>query len=177
MDAHDETSRFNPAALPDSYFPKLAEIEDERYPKHYLIPGTVFSTAEPSIVTTILGSGLAISLWDDEAKVGGVNHFTMPEGEQSGNTKIASEANAELLRQVTQRGAKISSLRAGIYGASQPAVNFGNAGKSIGTRNLEVAEAFLAQHGIAVDKRETGGVRGRKLVFNTSDGSALAQPL
>jgi chemotaxis protein CheD len=177
MDVRDETLRFNPAALPDSYFPKTAKVEEELYPKHYLIPGTVFSSGEPFIVTTILGSGVAISLWDDKAKVGGVNHFTLPEGEQTGNTKIAAEANAELLRQVLQRGVSISSLRAGIFGASQPPVGFSNAGKSIGTRNLEAAEAFLAQHGILVAKRETGGIRGRKLVFNTSDGSTLARQL
>ena len=46
----------------------------------YLAPGRLYASAEADQVTTILGSCVAVCLWDPQVRVGGVNHFLLPEG-------------------------------------------------------------------------------------------------
>jgi chemotaxis protein CheD len=46
----------------------------------YLAPGLLYASAGAAQVTTILGSCVAVCLWDSEGRVGGMNHFLLPEG-------------------------------------------------------------------------------------------------
>ena len=44
----------------------------------YLHPGQLLVSAHACAVTTILGSCVAVCLWDPVAKIGGINHFMLP---------------------------------------------------------------------------------------------------
>src|SRR5947207_955770 len=101
-------------ALPLEYVPQLAGVADENHPKHYLIAGHVFASCEAVAVTTIIGSGVALCLWDSESGIGGVDHFLLPEApaDDLNNTKYGSAANELLLRQVLQLGASLNFLKA-----------------------------------------------------------------
>jgi chemotaxis protein CheD len=171
-----EKSQSNQTDLPHDYLPSLTEVGGN-LPKHYLIPGTLFVSSEPCLITTVLGSAIAVCLWDNSLQIGGMNHFTQPDGEIPCSTKYARAANEELLWQMLQMGADPTTLTASIFGGSLPAIIFGNVGKCLGECNLNAAEKFLAQQKIGIRKRETGGVKGRKLVFQTSDGKTWAQQL
>jgi len=39
--------------------------------------GTVFAAREPTVIETLLGSCVAVCLWDPETRVGGMNHFLL----------------------------------------------------------------------------------------------------
>ena len=45
-----------------------------------ILPGEYFVDTEDLLVMTTLGSCIAACLWDRTAKVGGMNHFMLPEG-------------------------------------------------------------------------------------------------
>ena len=174
-----ESTRFNPAELPKEHLPPVSGEIAEGYTKHYLIPGKVFASAEPYAITTILGSGVSICLWDLSTGIGGANHFLMPEGQDSDadSTRYADPANERLLQELRSLGADLNKLQAKIFGGSQPSVTFGNTTECLGDRNVHVASRFLALHGIPIKQREVGGTRGRKLIFNTDDGHAWTQQL
>ena len=161
--------RFNPAALPMEYMPSIPHVADAKHAKHYLIPGKVFTSAEPVAITTILGSGVTLCLCDPQKRIGGANHFTMPVS--------ADSSNEELLQRLLALGANFNSLEAKIFGGSQPQVTFGNSSEWLGNRNLEAALNFLGTRGIRLAEKEVGGTRGRKLIFQTDDGCAWAQQL
>lgn len=174
-----KTQGFNPAVLPLEYLPRSLGASDGKHARHYLIPGKIFAAAQPFAISTIVGSGVALCLWDAAQGIGGANHFMLPEGpEDSENaTRYANVANPALLQRMLDLGAELKSLEARIFGGSLPPVTFGNGGDRLGERNVQVATDFLNTGGIRLVQSEVGGTRGRKLVFHTDDGRAWSDQL
>jgi chemotaxis protein CheD len=170
---------FNPASLPkDSVLATPGEVK-EGYTKHYLIPGKIFVARKQHAITTILGSGIAICLWDPTTGIGGANHFLLPDGPavDANATRYASSANAQLLREMIALGANPNKLEARVVGGSQPAVLFGATTETLGDKNLNAANHFLHMNGIVIKEHQVGGTRGRRLVFYTDTGIAETQQL
>jgi chemotaxis protein CheD len=174
-----KTQSFNPAVLPMEYLPRILNASDDKHARHYLIPGKIFAAAQPFAISTIVGSGVALCLWDSAHRIGGANHFMLPEGpEDSENaTRYANVANPALLQRVLDLGADRKTLEARIFGGSLPSVTFGNGGDRLGDRNVQVATHFLNMSGIRLVQTEVGGTRGRKLVFHTDDGHAWSDQI
>ena len=166
-------------ALPLEYRPRLADTSDAKHVRHYLLPGKVFASAEPAAVTTIVGSSVALCMWDATSGCGGAAHFQMSEAPQDdpGNTKYADAAGETLYRLLLDLGATTPGLRAKIFGGLQPAVKFGNAPNCLGNRNVEAVQKFLAAKGIRLAGEEVGGNAGRKVVFHTDDGRTWSESL
>ena len=178
MSPHSK-SQFNPAVLPMEFRPRMAHVSDDTHTKHYLIPGKVFATAQPFAISTIVGSGVAVCIWDSVHKIGGANHFMLPEGPESGDNaaRYGNVANPTLLQKMLDLGAERRNLEAKIFGGSVSRIDFGGGGEQLGERNVQTAEKFLRLNGIRIVHMETGGVHGRKLVFQTDDGKAWSEEL
>jgi len=174
-----KTQSFNPAVLPMEYLPRVLDASDDKHARHYLIPGKIFGAAQPFAISTIVGSGVALCLWDSVHNIGGMNHFILPDGpEDSPNTtRYANVANPALLKRMLELGAQRNSLEARIFGGSLPGVTFRNDGDCLGDRNVHVATNFLKINSIRLVQREVGGTQGRKLVFHTDDGRAWSEQL
>ena len=170
---------FNPAVLPMEYLPRILGTSDEKQTRHYLMPGKIFAAAQPFAISTIIGSGVALCLWDSAQRIGGANHFMLPEGpEDSENgTRYANIANAALLQRMLDLGAECQTLKARIFGGSLPAITFGSGVECVGDRNVHTVNHFLKLNGIQLLQSEVGGTRGRKLVFHTDDGEAWSVQL
>src|SRR5579864_7429161 len=54
----------------------------------YLQPGALHASAEATQVTTILGSCVAVCLWDSKLHTGGMNHFLLPVGRLGEGTSM-----------------------------------------------------------------------------------------
>ena len=170
---------FNPAVLPMEYRPSIPHVSDDKHTRHYLIPGKIFAAAQPFAISTILGSGVALCLWDSALGIGGANHYMLPEGpEDSENaTRYANVANPALLKRMLQLGAEIKTLEAKIFGGSLANVTFGNEKDHLGDLNVKAVTHFLNMEGIRLVQSDVGGTRGRKLIFNTDDGRAWTERL
>jgi chemotaxis protein CheD len=163
---------FNPAVLPTEFM-KSYEPSDSKSGRHFLYPGQVFVTRDPITISTILGSCAAICLWDRHKRVGGMNHYLLPEGSGDGPNRLryGNVANDELLHQVLALGSEVRNLQAKIFGGSSAfAVDLS---QSLGSRNVELAESFLRSAGIPVVDRDVSGKHGRRLVFQISDGVTI----
>ncbi|HYK01558.1 MAG TPA: chemotaxis protein CheD [Thermoanaerobaculia bacterium] len=143
-------------------------------PTRYLPPGQLIASAEPLVVTTILGSCVSLCLWDASAGVGGINHYLLPVGvgAESQQERYGDYANEHLLRQVLDLGARVSRLKAKIFGGACVLVAF-RKGSDFADRNARTAMEFLRDRGISLVSNDVGGNRGRKLRFHTADGTAL----
>jgi chemotaxis protein CheD len=179
MNFKQKTQSFNPAVLPMEYLPRVLDASDDKHARHYLIPGKIFAAAQPFAISTIVGSGVSLCLWDSEQRIGGANHFILPEGpEDSVNaTRYANVANAALLRRMLELGAQRHALEARIFGGSLPTVTFSSGGDCLGDQNVQVVTAFLKMNSIRIVQSEVGGTHGRKLVFHTDDGRAWSEQL
>jgi chemotaxis protein CheD len=168
------TDKFNPAMLPADAMKKF-EREEPASPaaKHFLYPGQMFVSRDPVTITTILGSCAALCLWDSRKKIGGMNHYLLPDGSDSGPNKFryGNVANPALLNELLAMGCDIKNLQAKVYGGSS--AFSANPLESVGTRNVQLAEEFLQKNGIRLIAKDVSGRHGRKLIFRTEDGTTL----
>lgn len=145
----------------------------------YLHPGQLFVSSEPVVVTTILGSCVAVCLWDPQAGVAGINHFLLASTPVRGaaDARYGNVAMAQLMEAMLARGAATSRIVAKVFGGACVLDKFTGARQSIGELNIATAREYLERCGIALRAEHTGGRRGRKLVFHTDGGSAYVKEL
>ena len=141
----------------------------------YVHAGQLFVSAEPAQITTILGSCVAICVWDVATKTGGLNHYMLPHdvGANVATPRYARYAFDRLLADVLRTGASASRLQAKVFGGASVITALRGDGRDLGSKNVEVAHAMLAEARIPIVAEDTGGNSGRKLIFRTDDGSAL----
>ncbi|HLL04549.1 MAG TPA: chemotaxis protein CheD [Myxococcaceae bacterium] len=146
----------------------------------YLHPGEIFTSATPTEVTTILGSCVAVCLWDSQLRMGGVNHFLLPSppSAEQPSARYGDTAIPRLLEQLEALGSQRRNLRAKLFGGASVGPGARLSGRvQLGERNGELARRMLAELGISVIAEDLGGTSGRKLRFRTDDGTALIKKL
>ncbi len=136
----------------------------------YLHAGQIHVTSEPTRITTILGSCVAICLWDPLLGVGGMNHYLLPSNPNGQRAaRFADSATVALLEALLAAGVSLPRLRAKIYGgASVLAIK----GSVLADNNIQAARQQLARWDIPIVAEEVGGKHGRKIVFQTDTGAA-----
>lgn len=140
----------------------------------YLAPGLMFASAEAVRVTTILGSCVAVCLWDGVARVGGINHFLLPDGAPP-SPRFGASAVPLLVTSVIEQGARRADLRARVIGGACVIDAFRAA--ALGAKNVEMARGRLSAEQIPIMAEDVGGDVGRKLVFDVQTGETLVWPL
>jgi chemotaxis protein CheD len=146
----------------------------------YLLPGQLHASDHPSQITTILGSCVAICLCDTDLRIGGMNHFLLPTsrdgaGHSMESTRFGDIATQELMQRLYSLGCRSENLRAKLFGGAALWQREDRYAHSLGARNVEAAQRMMNNCGIRVVAQDTGGNRGRKILFNTDDGSVWAR--
>ncbi|KFE35405.1 chemotaxis protein CheD [Thioclava atlantica] len=130
---------------------------------------SVGGSADPRMISTILGSCVACCLFDPDARVGGMNHFLLPES--SGATRAARfgvNAMELLINALVKSGAQRDSFQAKLFGGARMIAGLSD----IGQENAQFAEAFLAAEGIPCVGRSLGGTQARRVEFQPETGFA-----
>lgn len=145
----------------------------------YLHAGQLFASAESTAVTTILGSCVAVCLWDPRRQVGGINHFLLPHwvGNGLASPRFGNVAVGSLIELLLDLGSRRQDLRAKLFGGASVLSASGRDGAHLGKKNVEIARKLLGQEGIPVVAEDVEGRRGRKLIFHTEHGTAWVRPL
>lgn len=154
-------------------------IVEEAIPRIYLHPGQFVVTTDPTLVMTVLGSCVATCLWDPQTHVAGINHYLLPQGpvRAGSDPRYGNTAMERLIESVLVHGADVDRLEAKIFGGASVIAQFSGQRRAIGDQNADVAREALRKHGIRLHADETGGKRGRKLLFHTGTGSAFVKEL
>ena len=141
----------------------------------YLHPAQMHVATAPCAIKTLLGSCVAVCLWDAEARVGGAVHYLLPRGRHShGETgRYGTLAIPALIKAVCALGGRAGSLKAKIFGGARVLQGLGpQGGASLGDNNAAVARELLAAENVQVIASDVGGDRGRRVLFHVEDGSA-----
>lgn len=135
----------------------------------YLYPGKLAAFKEETIISTLLGSCVAVALYDPVAKVGGLNHYLLPEGgpNERENARYAIDAIPMLIEECVRLGADARRLQAKIYGGGN-VISVVKIGDGIGNRNIEVAEKILKERNIPIIERNVAGDQARTIKLNTA---------
>ena len=153
--------------------------EGDTMKRVYLYPGQIVTSGQPLMVSTILGSCVSICLWDPAAKVGGINHYLLPNNPMNGQSDLryGNTATERLIETLLGLGVKKQRIVAKVVGGASILSSFGGSRMSIGDQNVDVARKHLAKHGITVSGEQTGGTRGRKLLFHTGNGCVFSKEI
>ncbi len=139
--------------------------------KYYLYPSFIKVTRGPIQIHTILGSCVAVCLYDSSRKIGGMNHFMLPlwNGKGLASPKYGNIAMQKLLSSLLDQGALRNKIVAKVFGGAN-VLEFNTGGTHIGQRNTELAFSTLDEMKIKVVAKSTGGELGRKIIFDVADG-------
>lgn len=159
--------------------PESTQLQENPRKKIYLHPGQFYAAGEGCVVTTILGSCVAVCLCDRHARIGGINHFLLPisSNNEPHSHRFGDVAVIELIAKVTALGADPKRLQAKLFGGANVIEAFRDRENHLGTQNVRIARALLESAGVPVINEDVGGQRGRKLIFQTDDGAAWIKEL
>ncbi|NVO11800.1 MAG: chemotaxis protein CheD [Bacteroidales bacterium] len=139
--------------------------------KYFLYPSTLFASHTPTSVNTILGSCVAICLYDPVLKIGGINHFMLPlwNGQGLASPKYGNIAAEKLVDKMLLLGSQKSNLIAKVFGGAE-VIESNIKVFNIGTRNIAIAYEMLESLKIPIVAKSVGGKLGRKIEFNSFTG-------
>ena len=144
-----------------------------------VLPGEYFVHDEDLLITTTLGSCIAACLWDRERRIGGMNHFMLPEGtgQASAHTggRYGSYAMELLINELMKRGATRSTLEAKVFGGG--AVIAGMSSINVGERNTRFVIDYLQTERIPIVSRDVMEIYPRKVCFLPASGKAMVKRL
>jgi chemotaxis protein CheD len=167
--------RFATPVLGSEIVTPTPKAEAEAASAVYLHPAQMHVATAPCAIKTLLGSCVAVCLWDAEARVGGVVHYLLPHGREgrAETGRYGNLAIPALVRAVCALGGSTGALKAKIFGGAKvlPSLKPSN-GLSLGDSNVAVARELLTAHNVSLVASDVGGDRGRRLLFHVEDGSA-----
>ncbi len=132
--------------------------------------GGLHVSREPAVIDTLLGSCVAVCLYDSEARIGGMNHILLPgraDLEPSDNeARYATNAMELLLDGVIALGGERFRLEAKVFGGAHlcPTISAKN---GVGAKNCEFVLEFLQMKAINVVAHDLGGRDTRRIYFRT----------
>ncbi len=148
-------------------------IEHHAGKKVHVGQGEHHVTADPDVMlTTILGSCVALCLRDSRTGIGGMNHFLLPEGAGAGTDagrRYGAYAMELLINDILKMGARRETLEAKLFGGGR----MFNALRDVGASNADFAEKFMRDEGIPVVGGSLRGSGGRRVQYWPSTGRAL----
>jgi chemotaxis protein CheD len=139
-----------------------------------ILPCEYFVYDEDILIMTTLGSCIAACLWDREAKIGGMNHFMLPEGD-AGSGRYGSYAMELLINEMMKHGATRATMEAKVFGGGQ--VIDGMSTMNIGERNTAFVMDYLKTERIPIVSKDVLGPHPRKVCFLPASGKAMVKRL
>jgi chemotaxis protein CheD len=139
-----------------------------------ILPCEYFVYHEDILIMTTLGSCIAACLWDREARIGGMNHFMLPEGD-AGSGRYGSYAMELLINEMMKQGATRATMEAKVFGGGQ--VIDGMTSMNIGERNTAFVVDYLKTERIPIVSKDVLGIHPRKVCFLPASGKAMVKRL
>jgi chemotaxis protein CheD len=140
--------------------------------EYFLLPGYIFLNRGPSLISTVLGSNVAVSLWDRKKKYGGMVNYLYPALESGGASSSAygNVAIPHLAKMLINEGTKRKDIKAQIFGGAEKE---SLESAKIARKNVSAARKILRELRIDIVSEDIGGRLGRKIVYNSEKNEAI----
>jgi chemotaxis protein CheD len=164
--------------MPGSGFP---DIENDSpglyYDSHFgmhaakISPGELYASKRNIMIVTVLGSCVSVCLMDSTVRIGGMNHFMLPDRADTQSVigepaRYGAHAMEMLINNLLSMGASRSRLTAKVFGAGRVLPGMSD----VGARNAEFAMNYLQRERIPVAASDVGGHHARKVYFFVETG-------
>lgn len=134
-----------------------------------IFAGEVATSVEPVEFQTLLGSCVAVCLFDPKLRGGGMNHIMLAGGARdTKSTRFGVNAMELLINDLMKKGGVKRRFIAKAFGGANvlPGLNFA----SVGDDNVQFVREFLALEKIPLTAGRLGGVSGIQVYFRTDTG-------
>lgn len=165
----------------------MVKLAQPGLPVVYLKAGELYFSRKPSVVVTVLGSCLSVTMHHPRTGAGGICHGLLP---QCAVRKQCAAGCAESARYVDcairkmlglfdRHEIKRGEIEVKFFGGAdmfrRPAGRSGD--ESVGTLNVAAARKILEREGLKPNVADVGGQQGRKIIFYTHTGEVLLKRL
>lgn len=156
-----------------------------------IFAGEYYISSSKEVISTVLGSCVSVCLYDPVNKVGGMNHFMLPEGaalkeglyNQSGLNKDTLTENSMrygitamevLIGEMQKKGAERIHMKAKVFGGGRVIARDSGV-PTVGDKNIGFAKAYLKTEKIPIESENVGSTHGRKIFFLTGNNSVFVK--
>lgn len=140
-----------------------------------VLPGEYYVTTDDMMIMTVLGSCIAACIWDPRVRVGGMNHFMLPDGGGDTSGRYGSYAMELLINEMIKLGARRESMQAKVFGGGQVMHTFTT--MNVGERNTQFVLDYLQTERIAVISKDVLDIFPRKVCYFPATGKAMCKRL
>jgi len=143
--------------------------------KKFIHVGEFYIGVRPTEVSTILGSCIAVCLYDTVEMIGGMNHYLVPLWNGNGlqSPKYGNIAIHRLIEGMLNIGCNINNLEAKIFGGGNVISSIAQDGMMVGRKNIIIAREILSEYKIPITAEDVGGTRGRRILLVSETGKVL----
>lgn len=139
----------------------------------FLLPGESTYARKRTEIATLLGSCVAVCLFDRKNHWGGMNHYLLP-AQEAGNLgpgKYGDTSINTLFKVAEAAGSKRTDIIASIFGGGAVIGHLGSSQSSealkVGERNIEMAQAMLRERHVPIGQEDVGGENGRRIYMDS----------
>jgi len=151
---------------------------DARLASVYLKPGEVFVSRTPTLVSTVLGSCVSVTLFAPAARMGAMCHALLPRGGDPDVLRYVDSAVEFMCGQLAAISGQPGGFDAKLFGGAALLLAGGEGpAASVGGRNVAAAQRVIGRLGLNLVAFDTGGERGRKIFFNSCTGEVYLRPV
>ncbi len=139
----------------------------------FLHPGEYFFGVPSHVMTTLLGSCVALVAWHPVRHLTLVSHVVLPEIPDGGNVwdpRYADVMMERWLADLRSVGCFPIEFRLGLFGGSSRFYAMQEYQRSVGYRNVTRLERLIDLLGVSLCKQDTGGIYHRKLMVDGMNG-------
>jgi len=134
--------------------------------------GDIFVSDKQVRITTVLGSCVAVCLFDGLRCFGGMNHYLLPS--PGNNGRHGDWSIRELYQRMLNLGSRPRNLQAKVFGGGSP-LALANDIAAVGSENARIAFETLKSLRVAITGESVGGNAGMRLYFENWSGLALVR--
>jgi chemotaxis protein CheD len=149
-----------------------------------ILPGEYFVTRSDEAITTVLGSCIAACIRDPTTRIGGMNHFMLPEDGSPGKsswiegpgglaTRYGSYAMESLINELMKLGARRDRLEVKLFGGGRILSSM----TDVGRKNIAFARDFLKVEGFKILAEDVGDVYPRRVIYFPATGVVMLKRL
>jgi chemotaxis protein CheD len=146
-----------------------------------ILPGEYYVTRSDEAITTVLGSCVSACIRDPLMRVGGMNHFMLPEDNSIRDqrapvglaTRYGSNAMESLINDVLKLGGVRERLEIKIFGGGRVLAHM----TDIGARNIDFVRNYLSTEGLRMNAQDVGGEQPRKVIYYPTEGRVRVRKL
>jgi chemotaxis protein CheD len=149
-----------------------------------ILPGEYFVTRSDEAITTVLGSCISACIRDPAVRIGGMNHFMLPEDNSSGKsswiegpgglaTRYGSYAMESLINELMKLGARRDRMEVKLFGGGKILSSMTDVGK----KNIQFAKEFLRMEGFKIAAEDVGDVCPRRVMYFPTTGVVMLKRL